>query len=303
VCSVVRPAVPDTINIKPMNILDLGKIDAPVLVFGGPYSNRQATEALLHQAKVLNIPPERIICTGDVVAYCAAPTETTRLVRDAGLHVVQGNCEISFGDNADDCGCGFEEGSTCDRLSAQWFDYARRQLSPEAAHWMKTLPGQIHFEMANRKLAVVHGTPAAVNRFVFPSTPLADKLDEIVSNECDGVICGHSGLPFTQNIDGRLWHNAGVIGLPANDGTPRTWFSLLTPEESSLRIEHLPLSYDFKAASNDMTRAGLPEEYARTLTTGLWDNCDILPATEAGQQGIPLAFEPGFWRHIQQAAE
>jgi predicted phosphodiesterase len=298
VYSVVPPVVPDTIN-----ILDLGEIDAPVLVFGGPYSNRQATEALLRQAKVLNIPPARIICTGDVVAYCADPVETTRLVRDAGVHVVQGNCEISFGENADDCGCGFAEGSTCDRLSAQWFDYARQQLSPEAAHWMKSLPGQIRFEMADRKLAVVHGSPSAVNRFVFPSTPMADKLAEISLTGCDGVICGHSGLPFTQNIDGNLWHNAGVIGLPANDGTTRTWFSLLTPEQDGLRIDHLPLNYDFEGACKEMTRAGMPDEYAQALTTGLWDNCDILPASDAGQQGIPLAFEPCYWRHIQQAAE
>ena len=286
-----------------MNSLDLGEIDDPVLIFGGPYSNRQATEALLREAKYLNIPPERIICTGDVVAYCADPTETTRLVRDAGLHVVQGNCEISFAENADDCGCGFAEGSTCDRLSAQWFDYARRQLSPEAAYWMKTLPRQIRFMMANRKLAVVHGAPSAVNRFIFPSTPLADKLAEISLTECDGVICGHSGLPFTQNISGSLWHNAGVIGLPANDGTPRTWFSLLTPERDGLRIDHLPLIYDVDGAYEDMKKAGLPGEYASTLTTGLWDNCDILPAADAGQQGVPLLFGPHYWRQIQQAAE
>ena len=294
----VLPVVPE-----PMNILDLGEIDAPVLIFGGPYSNLQATEALLHQAEVLNIPPARIICTGDVVAYCADPVETTRLVQDAGIHVVQGNCEISFAENANDCGCGFAEGSTCDRLSAQWFDYARQLLSPEAARWMKTLPGQIHFEIANRKLAVVHGAPSAVNRFVFPSTPMADKLDEIALTGCEGVISGHSGLPFSQNIGGYLWHNAGVIGLPANDGTTRTWFSLLTPESDGLHIDHLPLNYDFEGACKDMARAGLADEYARTLTTGLWDNCDILPAEETGQQGIPLAFEPFTWRHIQQAAE
>ena len=282
---------------------DIGGIGEPVLIFGGPYSNRQATEALLRQARKLGIPPERIICTGDVVAYCAAPAETTAMIRDAGIHVVQGNCEISFGENADNCGCGFDEGSTCDRLSAQWFDYARRHLDKDAANWMASLPGQIRFEMAGRKLAVVHGTPASVNRFVFPSTSLRDKQTWITSTGCDGVICGHSGLPFTQEIEGLLWHNAGVIGMPANDGTQRTWFSLITPDRTDIRIEHMALTFDATAASAQMMREELPAEYAQTLSSGLWDNCDILPDAETAEQGQALSFEPFMWANVQAAAE
>src|SRR3546814_2069829 len=47
-----------------------------------------------------------------------------------------------------------------------------------------------------------------------------------------------SGLPFTELVDGRLWHNAGAIGLPANDGTPRVWYSILGPAPGGLHIEH-----------------------------------------------------------------
>jgi predicted phosphodiesterase len=284
-------------------VLDLGRIDQPVLIFGGPYSNIQATAALFKQALHLNIPPERMICTGDVVAYCAAPAETGKRIQDSGVHVVQGNCEISLGAEADNCGCGFEEGSTCDRLSTQWFDYARQHLDADAANWMAALPDQIRFEMSGRTLAVVHGAPSLVNRFVFPSTPAADKLSEIALTGCDGVICGHSGLPFTEEVDGMLWHNAGVIGLPANDGTRRTWFSMITPEDDALRIEHLPLDYDAKVAFTDMKQRGLPREYAETLLSGLWDNCDILPDEETARQGQALDFEPLYWRARRQAAE
>ena len=283
--------------------MDIGRIEKPVLVFGGPYSNRQATGAMLLQAQNLGIPPERIICTGDVVAYCAAPAETTALIRDSGIHVVQGNCEISFGEDADNCGCGFDEGSTCDQLSAQWFDYARRHLNKDDAAWMASLPGQIHFEMGGRKLVVVHGTPASVNRFVFPSTSAEDKLAWITQAGCDGVICGHSGLPFTQEVEGLLWHNAGVIGLPANDGTQRTWFSVLTPEATGIRIEHMALTSDADKAAAEMTREGLPAEYAQTLTSGLWDNCDILPDAETALQGQALSFAPLLWENMRAAAE
>ncbi len=53
--------------------LDLGCLTGPVLVFGGPYSNLAATQAMRQQAEDLAIPPNRVICTGDLIAYCAEP--------------------------------------------------------------------------------------------------------------------------------------------------------------------------------------------------------------------------------------
>jgi hypothetical protein len=44
--------------------------DAPILVFGGPYSNLRALQALRRRAHELGIAPSHCICTGDVVAYC-----------------------------------------------------------------------------------------------------------------------------------------------------------------------------------------------------------------------------------------
>ena len=99
----------------------IGDFAGPVLVFGGPYGNLEATRAVLDAADQAGIPPERTICTGDTVAYCADPGETVALLREAGIVVVMGNCEESLATGAIDCGCGYAEGSQCDVLSAQWF--------------------------------------------------------------------------------------------------------------------------------------------------------------------------------------
>ena len=50
------------------------RMDGPVLVFGGPYSNLEATRAVLAEAVRLAIPSEHVICTGDIVAYGADGT-------------------------------------------------------------------------------------------------------------------------------------------------------------------------------------------------------------------------------------
>src|ERR1700739_432104 len=90
-------------------------IDGPALVFGGPYGNLQATAAVLAEAERRGIPPARVICTRDLVAYCAEPAATIDLVRRAGIRVVMGNCDEQLAQGAHDCGCGFPQGSTCER--------------------------------------------------------------------------------------------------------------------------------------------------------------------------------------------
>ncbi len=46
-------------------------------------------------------------------------------------------------------------------------------------------------------------------------------------------------------------------------------------------------------AATVMRRANLPEAYAATLSSGLWDSCEILSPVEARAQGVALT-EPPF---------
>ena len=276
-------------------IRDLGPIDQPLLVFGGPYGNLQATRALLAEAGRRGIPSERLLCTGDLVAYCADPKATVALIREAGIAVVMGNCEESVGANAEDCGCGFEKGSSCDLLSAQWYRYCVGALDRDAKAWMRQLPRRIGFTLAGRRLTAVHGGVGEINRFVFPGSPAAEKRAELRESAAEGVIGGHSGLPFSEILDGRLWHNAGVIGLPANDGTPRVWFSILTPGPEGILVEHHALDYDHRAAARAIRDAGLPPDYAEALESGLWPADDVMPQADRERRGRRLAASSTIW--------
>src|ERR1051326_1251680 len=269
---------------------------APVLVFGGPYGNLEATRALLAEAENLGIAGERMICTGDVVAYCADPAASVELVREAGGRVVMGNCEESLAAGNGDCGCGFAPGSACEKLSAAWFAHAERALDADARAWMAGLPRRIDLDFEGRRLAVVHGGTCRINRFVFASTAPGVKAAELEAADADAVIAGHCGLPFTQIIRGKLWHNPGAIGMPANAGTPRPWFSLLVPQAHGLRIEHRALDYDHAAAARKLRAAGLPEEYALALLTGMWPSCDVLPYREIRERGVALRAGHALWR-------
>lgn len=271
--------------------IDVLRLDGPVLVFGGPYGNLQATEAVLAEGLRLGIPPERTICTGDLVAYCGDPVATIDLVRNSGIHVVMGNCDEQIGAGAGDCGCGFPEGGTCDRLSAAWYACVDRVVGAEDRAWLYRLPRRLIVEIGGRRLAITHGSVDTINQFVFATSPLDEKRRQLAmaaADGCHGVVGGHSGMPFTQVIDGRLWHNAGVVGMPANDGTPRGWYSVLTPRHGAVEISHRPFDYDYAAAMQAMQRGGYPDEYRAALANGNWPSCDVLPHHERRQQGRAL---------------
>ena len=285
-------------------VRDLGRLDCPVLCFGGQYSNAQATQALLAEARTRGIPPDRVICTGDVVAYGGDPQACVDLVRNAGIQMVMGNCEKSLGFNADDCNCRFEKDSDCAAWSADWFTHAALVLDGDALAWMRCLPRQLRFFLAGRKIAVIHGGDQNISDYVFASTPDVAKPVILDRLDADAVIGGHSGLPFTQVLGPRLWHNAGAIGMPANDGTPRGWYSIHTGSGDGIDITLHGLVYDQHAAALAIRAVtpGLP--YAQTLEDGLWPNMAVLPETEHGLQGLALEPPPVHWpNRLTVAAE
>lgn len=276
------------------------QVDGPLLVFGGPYSNFEATQALLGAAARLEIPAAHIICTGDVAAYGADAAATMGLLRSAGCHVVMGNCEESLAAGAADCGCGFPAGSVCEHLSGAWFAHATAQLDAESLDWMAQLPRRIDVAVGDYRFAVVHGGVDRINRFLFASTAASHKAAELHTAGLDGIFAGHCGLPFTQAIGGRLWHNPGAIGMPANDGTSRVWYSVVRPLAGGIAIEHRAIEYDYRTAAAKMRNAGLPEEYAAALENGLWPSCDVLPRKEIRERGVCL--QPGVisWHRAQR---
>src|SRR5262249_5439592 len=176
----------------------------PLMVFGGPYSNGAALDALLARAEALGIGPQRAICTGDVVAYGAAPTQTIATMRAWGCHVIAGNCEEQLAALAPNCGCGFEEGSECDRLAKGWYAFADARLSAHDRAWMGRLPRAIDFTLSGLRVRVIHGGVDRINRFVFASDRRA-LAGELERAGADLVIAGHCGIPFIHRGRRGVW--------------------------------------------------------------------------------------------------
>lgn len=267
-------------------LLDLGTKTGTLLVFGGPYSNIHALEALKEMAERKGIAAENILCTGDVVGYCAYPDEAVQFVKKWGIHCIAGNVELNLKAGLEDCGCNFDSGTRCDLLSKQWYPYAQQRISADSLQYISELPAFIRFTYGGRRLAVVHGSVDDTSQFIFESTPWSVKQQVFGQLACDTILAGHCGLPFEHSANELQWLNAGVIGMPANDASTDTWYLMLTDSPYAYTYHKLP--YDWSAAKKAMDDVGLVPAYATTLATGLWDNMDILPEAEAAQAGEVL---------------
>lgn len=262
-----------------MQIVNLGRLEADVMLFGGPYSNLQATRAARAWAANRGISSNRVICTGDVAAYCANPAETLAEIRDWGIPVVAGNCEKQMAAGASTCGCGFDSGTTCDVLSASWFAHASARIGPSERAWMSNCPDLLQFELGQRRFVVVHGGFTDVSRFLWPNSPDTEFQEEVDAiRRCvgpmDGIIAGHAGIAFERSIDSVEWINAGAIGMPAHSGRPTTEFVTLTVKGD---VTVHTLEYDNIEAAAAMRAAGLTQGYDRALISGWWPSEDVLP--------------------------
>ncbi len=275
-------------NFKNIGILRGDKI----LVFGGVYSNLQALKAIQQVAENQGITSENIICTGDIVGYCAQPSECLDVIEKWGIHAIQGNVEENLLSGNDDCGCNFTEGGRCDMFSRQWFPFAVSKMTEKNLAYLKTLSQTLDFQYFDKKIKVLHGSINHISEFVFKSTDWDIKAANFEKTQADIILAGHCGLPFVDEKDGKTWLNAGVIGMPANDAQTSVWYLILEDTEGVFSYQFHRLEYDFNTAYNLMLQYKLPRSYAQTLLTGIWDNTEIMPHTEAAQEGQLLTFNP-----------
>lgn len=259
-----------------MKIADLGQLSGDVWLFGGVYSNLAALDAFRLRAG--GAPAGNLLCSGDVVAYCARGADCVARVRALGGPVLAGNCEVQIAEGASDCGCGYDAGSDCSLLSRGWYAHALATIGTDDRVWMADLPERIVFTHAGRRWAMVHGGGTDIARFVWPVSTDADIATEIAAlaaqvGPVDGIIAGHTGIPMEREVDGVRWVNPGALGMPPNDGCAAGCYAVLA--EDGLRFERL--RYDAGPEVAAMRAAGLVQGYDRCLETGWWPSEDTLP--------------------------
>lgn len=261
-----------------MKIASLGTLTGPLIAYGGALGNLTALGALLRELSRAGVPGSRVICTGDIAGTCAQPAECIAATRAYGHHVIAGNIERQLASGAGESGSGYPPGSHSIRLAVPGWRHTDKQVDAAARDWLETLPDALVFAHEGRRWVVIHGGFTSPARLLWPSSPEILFRQELTAIEAaagpvDGVIAGHCGIAFERVIGGVHWINAGMIGLPPNDG--RRGGRYVRLDVDGARI--LRLDYDPAPAFAAMVSAGLSRGWDLTLMTGRWPTEDILP--------------------------
>jgi diadenosine tetraphosphatase ApaH/serine/threonine PP2A family protein phosphatase/pyruvate-formate lyase-activating enzyme len=249
-----------------------------IAVCGGPYANPYALEAWVRGARRRGA--ERLFCLGDLGGFGAECDAVWPLLEDNGVECVAGNYDVAIGRGDEDCGCGYSDDRD-NHFAQLMYDYTREHTSPAFAAWMRDLPGERREEIGGVDVHFVHGSPLAVNDFLWESLDDDELEMRTRASGADVLLCTHTGIPWEREVGGTLVVNVGTVGRPANDGRRETWYALLDLEGGESRIELLPLDYGWAAQAESMRSAGLPEPFVETVETGWWTTClEIVPPPE-----------------------
>jgi uncharacterized Fe-S cluster-containing radical SAM superfamily protein/diadenosine tetraphosphatase ApaH/serine/threonine PP2A family protein phosphatase len=249
-----------------------------IAVCGGPYANPYALRAMLRDARARGC--ERIFCLGDLGGFGAECDAIWPLLRQFGVECIAGNYDIAIGRGDEDCGCGYSDPRD-NEFAQVMYDYTRANTSAEFAGWMRELPRHRREEIGGCDVHMVHGSPLAVNDFMWESLEDDELRERVDASGADVLLCTHTGIPWQRTVDGTLVVNVGAVGRPANDGRTDTWYAVVTLEDGTAMAELVPVGYDWSAQAGSMRAAGLPEVFAQTIETGWWTTClEVVPPRE-----------------------
>lgn len=255
-----------------------------IACFGGIYSNYLALEAAIADAQSRGC--QQMFCLGDLGAFGPHPDRVFPILHQHQIACVQGNYDDSIGNSLADCQCGYTDPR--DNHFAQLsYDYTLRSTSETNRRFLRTLPVEIRLSVEGRRILLAHGSPRRTNEFLWESTSSDAFLEYLLREyDCEILVVTHTGLPWMRKLGGDRWViNCGALGRPANDGTPRVWYAVLSLEtDQPAQVELVPLAYDHHRLADEMRAENLPPEFIKTIETGWWTTClEILPAKERGR--------------------
>jgi predicted phosphodiesterase len=230
------------------------------------HANLEALEVCLNE--IDKIKPDRLICLGDLVDYCAQPNEVTSIIKQ--------RCDVVILGNHDEAQFDF---SVSDSFSANAHIssvYTRKVLKKEYIEYFK----ELLYSHSENDLLFVHASPHLPERYRYVLDAESAKIN---FESFDEKVCfiGHSHVPIIFELDEgniaekelikldgscRYIINVGSVGQP-RDGNPKLSFGVFDSEKLEYKL--IRLDYNIKSASDKILNEGLPDFLAMRLFGGV----------------------------------
>ena len=234
-----------------------------VAVITDIHGNLPALEAVLSAIESMDV--DAIYCGGDLVGYGPYPNEVCTLIEDRAIPTIHGNYDYAIGRDLEDCGCAYRDRHDRE-LGQRSIEWTLAHTDARSKQFMAGLPFDLRFELAGKRIRLVHGSPRKVNEYLFEDKP-ARTFERIAAGaDCDVLVFGHTHQPWVHEYGGVLFVNCGSVGKP-KDGDPRAAFAVVEAAGGEVVASIERVDYDTESVAREVAAAGLPAEYGEKLLT------------------------------------
>ena len=178
------------------------------------HSNLHALKAVFEDSEQRGVTT--FLNAGDLTGFGAFPNQVIQLLNEKKTLSVIGNIDLEILR-------GTKKGDGERKLALK---FTRKELTKPSKEYLKSLPQEVTFEIGNRRLLMVHGSPKAIDEHIYKDTP-AEKLAELGQTaQADILIVGHSHEQFLKETNEVSFINPGSVGRPY-DGNPQTAYAIV----------------------------------------------------------------------------
>jgi len=235
-----------------------------IAVFADVHSNLYSLEAVLKDIESKGI--DRVYCVGDLVGYGPRPNEVIELIRSKKIPAVMGNYDDAIGNMRLICGCDYKDEESL-RLGEKSIAWTRDNTSDENKAWLRGLPAEIR-ETISGYILLVHGSPKALNEYLYESTPEEYFGQLLEESAVDVLVCGHTHLPYVKKVNSGLVINAGSVGKPKHGNPNATYITMEIRGKYDIGTDIVEVEYNYEQTAREIEGVGLPAEFARIIRTG-----------------------------------
>jgi len=232
----------------------LSNPDAKIAVLADIHANMHALEAVIQDAERRGI--EVFLNAGDLIGFGPLPNEVVECLHSKSVTSVVGNYDLEVVKN-------YAKGKGAKGIA---FEFAKKELSKSCESYLLSLPQVFRFEIAGKRLLMVHGSPASIEEHLYLDSPVERLKALAAAANADIVIVGHSHEQFCREVNGVSFINPGSVGRPG-DGNPQAAYAIMN--FNPFNIEFVRLDYNVAAAADALRKKGLPESFAQMLLRGV----------------------------------
>lgn len=268
-------------------------------VISDVHGNLPALTAVLAAIKEQHV--DRIVCTGDIVGLGPHPNEIVDLLREEGVEVVMGNYDdaVAFGRISSGVDFLDETAEQVDQAAINWtrrhltpenLEYLRSlprdvrltgfgrriqvqrnredsELSEYRRNFIRTTlfgglaAGNSNRRPRQRSILVVHGSPRALNEFIWPDSANTILNTIAVAAKADVIVSGHAGTSFQRQL-GKVTF-VGVGGISGTHAAPgEAEYAIIEAAGGRVDVTFERAPYDPASHVRAIVEEGLPPALA-----------------------------------------